>query len=151
MTRLALLLRTLVCLAASATNAVSPVHAQAVTVLTVSVEHQGNPVEGAQVTAGNTGGLTDADGLVTLRVPPGPVAVRVERIGFAPVAMDVVVPPSGSMGPVTIELEAAAVEAACRGGCRGSTCRVTPGWCDPGTKWWRARWRGRRGRHVASS
>lgn len=111
MTRLALLLRTLVCLAASATNAVSPVHAQAVTVLTVSVAHQGNPVEGAQVTAGNTGGLTDADGLVTLRVPPGPVAVRVERIGFAPVAMDVVVPPSGSMGPVTIELEAAAVEA----------------------------------------
>lgn len=111
MTRLALLLRTAACLAGFAAFTLTPVHAQVVTGVTVSVSHRGNPVEGAQVTAGNTGGLTDTDGRVTLRLPPGPVVVRVERIGFAPVAMDVVVPSAGSMAPVTVELEEEAVEA----------------------------------------
>ena len=44
------------------------------------------PVPGAQVIAvGSTrGALTDTAGAYTLRIPPGTVTIRVQRIGYAP-------------------------------------------------------------------
>ena len=46
------------------------------------------PVVGAQVVAVGTtrGALTDTAGAYTLRVPPGAVTLRAQRIGYAPVA-----------------------------------------------------------------
>lgn len=57
-------------------------HGQDVEV-TVSVESGGAPVEGAQVSVGTRGGLTDAAGLVLLRLPVGDHVLRVTRIGYA--------------------------------------------------------------------
>lgn len=111
MIRIALPIRLALCALAFAAGGATPLRAQAASELTVRVVHEGKAVEGAQVTAGGTGGLTDERGLITLRLPAGPVVVRVERIGFAAVDIEVVVPSSGSAAPVTIELEEEAVEA----------------------------------------
>jgi iron complex outermembrane receptor protein len=101
----------LVLVALASTARPSALPAQVLSELLVLVVHDGRPVDGAQVTVGETGGLTDARGLVTLRVSPGPATVRVERIGFRPVSRDVVVPPSGPTERITIALEEMAVEA----------------------------------------
>src|ERR1700712_1041588 len=44
------------------------------------------PVPGAQIVAVGTtrGALTDSAGAYTLRIPPGSVTIRVQRIGYAP-------------------------------------------------------------------
>jgi iron complex outermembrane receptor protein len=51
--------------------------------LTVWVESEGAPVEGAQVSVGARGGVTDAAGGVALRLPVGDHLLRVTRIGYA--------------------------------------------------------------------
>lgn len=57
-------------------------HAQQVTV-EIRVVSEGVPVEGAQVVAGQTGGLTDAEGRLQLRLQAGTVLLQVTRIGYA--------------------------------------------------------------------
>ncbi|HUF76193.1 MAG TPA: TonB-dependent receptor plug domain-containing protein, partial [Longimicrobiales bacterium] len=51
--------------------------------VTVRVESEGEPVEGAQVSSGDLGGLTDATGAVVLSLPSGEHTLRVTRIGYA--------------------------------------------------------------------
>ena len=62
--------------------------AQAVRV-TVRAVSQGAPVEGAQVSSGTVGVLTDALGEARLRLAPGPHELRVERVGFEPADLQV--------------------------------------------------------------
>ena len=88
----------------------APLLGQALTPLIVRVVHDGVPVEGAEVTAGDAGGLTDAQGLVTLRVAQGSVTVRAERIGLAPGSVRIDVTGPGPVGPVTLDLEEEAIE-----------------------------------------
>lgn len=78
--------------------------------LTVRVVHDGRPVEGAQVSAGGTGALTDARGVAALRLPPGRARLRVERIGFRAATVEIAVPATGPAQPVLVTLEEEAVE-----------------------------------------
>jgi outer membrane receptor for ferrienterochelin and colicins len=76
----------------------------------VRVAANGEPVEGAQVFSGEVGGLTDRQGRVELRLGAGAVRLRVERIGYAAVEVDVAVSPGGDV-EVEVALEEEAVEA----------------------------------------
>ena len=64
--------------------------------VTDSASHQG--VGGAQVIAVGTtrGAITDTAGAYTLRVPPGAVTIRVQRIGYAPAQRTVTAALDGS-------------------------------------------------------
>jgi iron complex outermembrane receptor protein len=59
-------------------------------------------VEGACVSVAGRSSVTDAQGRLTVTMPPGPIHVTVTKDGFAPVAVDVTV--SGSEFPVLIDL-----------------------------------------------
>jgi len=69
---------------ANAQGAASPTAAIVRGVVSDSANHQ--PVVGAQVIAMGTtrGTITDTAGAYTLRVPPGVITIRVQRIGYAP-------------------------------------------------------------------
>ena len=73
------------------------------------VAEEGALVEGARVTVGEAGALTDAEGRATLRVPAGTVRVHVERIGYAAADVETAVP-SGGEAEVRIVLEEDALE-----------------------------------------
>jgi outer membrane receptor for ferrienterochelin and colicins len=76
-------------LVAAATSwASTPVAAQDAR-LTVRVEAEGEPVSGAEVSAGAVGALTDAAGVATLRLASGEHALRVTRIGYATADLDI--------------------------------------------------------------
>jgi outer membrane receptor for ferrienterochelin and colicins len=59
-------------------------------------------VEGASVSVAGRSSVTDAQGRLTVTMPPGPIHVTVTKDGFAPVAVDVTV--SGSEFPLLIDL-----------------------------------------------
>ncbi len=74
---------------ANAQGTTAPTAAIVRGVVSDSANHQ--PVVGAQVIAVGTtrGTVTDTAGAYTLRVPPGVVTIRVQRIGYAPGQRDV--------------------------------------------------------------
>ena len=74
---------------ANAQGTTAPTAAIVRGVVSDSANHQ--PVVGAQVIAVGTtrGAVTDTAGAYTLRVPPGVVTIRVQRIGYAPGQRDV--------------------------------------------------------------
>ena len=76
----------------------------------VRVQSDGEAIEGAQVSAGDRGGLTDAAGAVLLRLPAGEHTIRVTRIGYATVEMPVTLRP-GADTTLVIALEEEALEA----------------------------------------
>lgn len=77
-----------------------------VTFRTVS---EGTPVEGAQITAGVTGSLTDALGEAHLQLAVGSHEVRVTRVGYAPVEL-VVTLSTDADTTVVVELTEEAIE-----------------------------------------
>lgn len=77
--------------------------------VTVVVESPDGPVDGAQVQAGDVGGVTDEAGVVSLRLPPGRHRIEAERIGFAPAALEVTLPAVPDT-TVLLSLEPLAVE-----------------------------------------
>ena len=64
----------------------SAAHAQGARV-TLRALSDGSPVEGAQVTAGTVGSLTNAEGESVLVLPAGEHRLSVSRIGYAPVEL----------------------------------------------------------------
>jgi outer membrane receptor for ferrienterochelin and colicins len=78
--------------------------------VTVRVESEGEPLEGAQVSSGDRGGLTDAAGAVVVRLPAGEHALRVTRIGYATAELSLTLAP-GADTTVVVALEQEALEA----------------------------------------
>ena len=76
----------------------------------VLVRTADGPLEGAQISAGGVGALTDPTGRATLRLPPGAHRIRVERIGFRTSETDVTLRSTADT-TLTIELEVEAIEA----------------------------------------
>ncbi|HSW28567.1 MAG TPA: TonB-dependent receptor [Longimicrobiales bacterium] len=95
-----------------AARAPAPVGAQTGTgrLVVTAVSPSGRGVEGATVTSGRAGALTDASGRAVLVLPAGPVSVRVERIGFARAEADALVR-AGLETSLTVALQEQAVEA----------------------------------------
>jgi len=88
--------------------AVGPASAQEAR-LTARVESAEMPVEGAQVSSGDRGALTDATGTVVVLLPAGEHTLRVTRIGYATAEVALVLRP-GADTTVVVELEEEAVE-----------------------------------------
>ena len=78
--------------------------------LTVRVESEGEPVEGAQVSSRDLSGLTDDAGTVALRLPAGEHLLRVNRIGFAIVELPLTLR-AGADTTMVVSLEEEAIEA----------------------------------------
>jgi iron complex outermembrane receptor protein len=78
--------------------------------VTVRVESRGLPLEGAQVSSGARGALTDPDGVAVVQLPAGDHDLRVARIGYATAELSVTVVAGGS-ATLVVDLEEAAVEA----------------------------------------
>jgi hypothetical protein len=82
------------CIAAAFAQASAQTPASNVAIIrgTVTDSASHAPVVGAQVVAIGTtrGALTDTAGAYTLRVPPGSLSIRVQRIGYAPAQRTVV-------------------------------------------------------------
>jgi TonB-linked SusC/RagA family outer membrane protein len=74
------------CIAAPFAQANAQANPVAIVRGTVTDSSTNTPVVGAQVLAVGTtrGALTDTAGAYTLRVPPGTITIRVQRIGYAP-------------------------------------------------------------------
>jgi len=77
--------------------------------VTVRVESEEQPVEGAQVSVGQTGALTDASGMAALLLPPGEHTLRATRIGYREVELSLVLGPAADT-TVVVTLEQEAVE-----------------------------------------
>ena len=77
--------------------------------VTVRVESEGTPVEGAQVSSESRGAVTDATGVAVVRLPAGDHLLRVTRIGYAaaeiPLTVSTLVDTT-----VVVELEQEAIE-----------------------------------------
>lgn len=86
-----------------------PVDAQEPARVTVRALSRGSPVEGAQVTSGTIGSLTDADGEAVLRLPAGERVLRVRKLGFATAEAELSLA-AGADTMVVIELEEEAIE-----------------------------------------
>ena len=71
--------------------------------LAVRVESDGAPLAGAQVNGAGGGGVTNAAGLVRLRLPAGPTRLQVRRLGFAAESLALVLP-TGADTLVRVEL-----------------------------------------------
>ena len=78
--------------------------------VTVRVASEGEPLEGAQVSSGDVGGLTDAAGAVTIRLPAGEHTLRVTRIGYATAELPLVLR-AGTDTTVAVAIEEEALEA----------------------------------------
>ena len=100
--RLLLLLLVLLCLHAVAA-------AQVPSVVRVEVRAEAAPVAGAEVVIDGASQMTGAEGVASLDVAPGEIAVTVVAEGFAPVTVTVVVAP-GTTQPVLVDLERLAIE-----------------------------------------
>jgi iron complex outermembrane receptor protein len=98
-------LRLVLCAAALAASA-GTASAQEVQV-TVRVTSGGEAVNGAQVSLSQRGALTDGEGTALVRVPAGPHQLRVVRIGYAEVALELTVARDTT---VAVEMEEAAIE-----------------------------------------
>ena len=79
--------------------------------VTVRVVHDSTPVDGVIVRAGRAGAQTDARGVATLRMAPGPQTIIARKIGFRPDSA-VVTLRAGRDTSITIALESAAAEIA---------------------------------------
>jgi len=77
--------------------------------VSVQVESEGAPIEGAQVSSGRRGAVTDATGLAVVVLPIGDHVLRVVRIGYAEVEIALTVS-SPADTTVVVELEEEAVE-----------------------------------------
>jgi len=77
--------------------------------VTVSVESEGTPVEGAQVFSGGRGARTDGTGIARIRLPAGEHELSVTRIGYATAQLRVILAP-GVDTTVAVELEEEAIE-----------------------------------------
>ena len=77
--------------------------------VTVRVESDGTPVEGAQVSSGSRGALTDATGAAVVPLPVGDHVLRVTRIGYAVAEVTLTVS-SSAAATVVVELEEEAIE-----------------------------------------
>jgi iron complex outermembrane receptor protein len=87
----------------------SSIHAQEARV-SVRVEAGGAPIEGAQVSAGDVGSLTDAAGVARLVLTAGAHELRIVRIGYAEVELAVSLQ-AGADTTLAIELTEEAIEA----------------------------------------
>ena len=83
-------------------------HAQSARV-TVRVLSDGAPLEGAQVTAGTVGSLTNSEGESVLVLPAGEHSLRVARIGYASVELQLELR-AGADTTVVVTLEEEAIE-----------------------------------------
>ena len=90
-------------LAALAVSAM-PLQAQNTGTLIVTVHSKNGPVAQAQVTAGGMKQTTDADGVVTLALPPGRVDVVVTKADFDPGAAQIDVR-AGTESRIDVDLE----------------------------------------------
>jgi iron complex outermembrane receptor protein len=77
--------------------------------VTVQVESAGTPVEGAQVSSGRRGAVTDANGLAVVLLPIGDHVLRIVRIGYSEVEIPLTLS-SAADTTVVVELEEEAVE-----------------------------------------
>jgi outer membrane receptor for ferrienterochelin and colicins len=95
-------------LAATPWTAMAQTEPEAATVA-VRVEDSSGPLEGVRVTASGVGGLTDQDGVASLRLPLGTHVIEAERIGFAQAQRSLVLDAARDT-TVLITLEAVALE-----------------------------------------
>jgi outer membrane receptor for ferrienterochelin and colicins len=102
---LALPLAALALLAAPAPRA----HAQDAAAVVVRAEISGAPVEGARVTAGSVGTITDAAGEATLRLSAGEHVVRLRKLGLAAAELRLSLRP-GADTTVVVEMKEEAIE-----------------------------------------
>lgn len=87
---------------------VQPAAAQTLSTLTVRTFSDGEPVAGAQVTAGPTGAVTNESGVARLRLMPGEYLVRAVKIGFRTAELRVAL--AGRDTTVEIGMEEEAIE-----------------------------------------
>jgi outer membrane receptor for ferrienterochelin and colicins len=103
----AVLLASMVLLTGLATTAFAQ---ESIGTVRLRVESHGTPLSGAEVRAGRTGVLTDAEGRATLRLPAGSHTIAVSSIGYARSSTRVEVSP-GMDTTLVIALEEEAIEA----------------------------------------
>jgi iron complex outermembrane receptor protein len=77
--------------------------------ITVRVESAGVPIEGAQISSGDRGALTDAAGTAVVLLPAGEHTLRVTRIGYTTAELPLLVSP-GADTTMIVELAEEAVE-----------------------------------------
>lgn len=88
----------------------SRTHAQEDARVTVRAGSGGTAVEGARVTSGETGSLTNAAGEATLRLPAGERILHVRKVGLAPAEVRITLRP-GADTTVVLDLAEKVVEA----------------------------------------
>ena len=86
-------------LGTASVRAVSPV---AQTTVRIEVRAESAPVEGAIVSSGGRSSTTDAGGVVTWTMVPGPVQLTVVKDGFLPATVDAIV--TGAHFPIVVNL-----------------------------------------------
>lgn len=99
----------MVCLVTGMVLSAQPVDAQEPARVTVRVLSGGSPVEGAQVTSGTIGSLTNADGEAVLGLPAGERVLRVRKLGFSTAGAELLLA-AGTDTVVVVELEEEAIE-----------------------------------------
>ena len=72
------------------------------TTVRIEVRAESAPVEGAIVSSGGRSSTTDAGGVVTWTMAPGPVQIGVVKEGFLPAIVDVTV--TGVHFPIVVDL-----------------------------------------------
>lgn len=92
---------------AVAVLAPAPLVAQATVALTVRAVSPDGPVDGVQVRVAGRGGVTDAAGVLVLRIAPGAHRLEAERIGYQAIALDLTLVRDTT---VVLEMEQEAVE-----------------------------------------
>ena len=84
------------------TGSVSAASQIAQTIVRIEVRAESAPVEGAIVSSGGRSSTTDAGGVVTWTMAPGPVQIGVVKEGFLPATVDVTV--TGVHFPIVVDL-----------------------------------------------
>lgn len=74
------------------------------TALRVEVRSEGAAVDAAEVVVSGQTHTTNADGIVSISVAPGPVEVTIAKEGFAPVTTTILVQP-GQVQPLLVDLQ----------------------------------------------